>query len=210
MDQRPDLGSDCLMDDATGEHYHMQFVEEEGTRSSFQGVQAVIRQHGIFSAIYTDRGSHYWFTPEVGGKVDRERPTQFGRAMQQLGIEMIAAYSPQRRADAPNVPSVPTRIDWCASSPPSASRTCRRPTVTCASSICPSSTASSRAGARGRLSLRATGLDRPEGDPVRALRAYGATRQLPASFEGTVLQIPQQRHRCNFVKTKVARASLSG
>lgn len=85
------------MDDATGEHYHMQFVEEEGTRSSFQGVEAVIRQHGIFSAIYTDRGSHYWFTPEVGGKVDRERPTQFGRAMQQLGIEMIAAYSPQAR-----------------------------------------------------------------------------------------------------------------
>jgi hypothetical protein len=60
-------------------------------------VEAVIRQYGIFSAIYTDRGSQYWFTPEVGGKVDKERPTQFGRAMQQLGIEMIAAYSPQAR-----------------------------------------------------------------------------------------------------------------
>ena len=57
----------------------------------------MIRQYGIFSAFYSDRGSHHWFTPEVGGKVDKERPTQFGRVMQQLGIEMIAAYSPQAR-----------------------------------------------------------------------------------------------------------------
>jgi len=85
------------MDDATNEHYHMEFVEEEGLRSSFQGVEAVIRKHGIFSSIYTDRGSHYWYTPQVGGKVDKDRPTQFGRAMQQLGVEMIAAYSPQAR-----------------------------------------------------------------------------------------------------------------
>lgn len=55
------------------------------------------RAHGLFSALYTDRGSHYWFTPKAGGKVDKRSPTQFGRAMQQLGIEMIAAYSPQAR-----------------------------------------------------------------------------------------------------------------
>lgn len=85
------------MDDATNEHYAMQFVAEEGTHSSFQGVAAVIRSHGLFSALYTDRGSHYWFTPTAGGKVDKRTPTQFGRAMQQLGIEMIAAYSPQAR-----------------------------------------------------------------------------------------------------------------
>jgi transposase len=85
------------MDDATNEHYAMQFVEEEGTRSSLQGVEAVIREHGLFSAFYSDRGSHYWLTPEAGGKVDRRSPTQFGRAMRQLGIEMIPAYSPQAR-----------------------------------------------------------------------------------------------------------------
>jgi hypothetical protein len=83
------------MDDATGEHYGMEFVEEEGTRSSFSGVAAVIRARGLFSALYTDRGSHYWFTPYAGGKIDRRTPTQFGRALQQLGIEMIAAYSPR-------------------------------------------------------------------------------------------------------------------
>jgi hypothetical protein len=85
------------MDDATSEHYSMFFVEEEGTASSFRGVRDVIAARGLFSSFYSDRGSHYWHTPEAGGKVDRENPTQFGRAMKQLGIEMIAAYSPEAR-----------------------------------------------------------------------------------------------------------------
>ncbi len=85
------------MDDATGEHYSMFFVEEEGTQSSFQGVKEVIQTHGLFASLYTDRGSHYWHTPEAGGKVDKEMLTQFGRAMRQLGIEMIPAYSPEAR-----------------------------------------------------------------------------------------------------------------
>ena len=52
---------------------------------------------GLPSSLYTDRGSHYWHTPEAGGKVDRDHPTQFGRAMRQLGVEMIPAYSPEAR-----------------------------------------------------------------------------------------------------------------
>lgn len=85
------------MDDSTNEHYSMFFIDEEGTASSFQGVQDVILKKGLFSSIYTDRGSHYWFTPEAGGKVSKTQLTQFGRAMQQLGITMIPAYSPQAR-----------------------------------------------------------------------------------------------------------------
>ena len=85
------------MDDATSEHYSMFFVEEEGTVSSLQGVKDVIDQRGLFCSLYTDRGSHYWTTPEAGGKVDKVNLTQFGRALKQLGIEMIAAYSPQAR-----------------------------------------------------------------------------------------------------------------
>ena len=85
------------MDDASSEHYSMFFVEEEGTQSSFQGVNEVIDKHGIFASLYTDRGSHYWHTPEAGKKVDKENLTQFGRAMRQLGIEMIPAYSPEAR-----------------------------------------------------------------------------------------------------------------
>ncbi len=85
------------MDDATNEHYSMFFCEEEGTRSSFRGVREVIESKGLFCSLYTDRGSHYWHTPEAGGKVGKKNPTQFGRAMKQLGIEMIPAYSPQAR-----------------------------------------------------------------------------------------------------------------
>ena len=59
------------MDDATSEHYSMFFVQEEGTSSSLQGVRDVILQRGLFSSLYTDRGSHYWFTPECGGRVSK-------------------------------------------------------------------------------------------------------------------------------------------
>lgn len=85
------------MDDATSEHYAMFFVDEEGTASSFQGIRDVIFQRGLFSSLYTDRGSHYWFTPKEGGKVSKTQLTQFGRAMKHLGIQMIAAYSPEAR-----------------------------------------------------------------------------------------------------------------
>lgn len=85
------------MDDSTSEHYSMFFVDEEGTNSSFQGVRDVIIQRGLFSSLYTDRGSHYWYTPKEGGKVSKTQLTQFGRAMKHLGIQMIAAYSPEAR-----------------------------------------------------------------------------------------------------------------
>jgi Winged helix-turn helix len=85
------------MDDATNEHYSMFFVDEEGTASSFRGVHDVIASRGLFSSFYSDRGSHYWHTPEAGGKVDKNNLTQFGHAMKRLGIEMIAAYSPEAR-----------------------------------------------------------------------------------------------------------------
>jgi hypothetical protein len=85
------------MDDATSEHYSMFFVEEESTESSFTGVEETIIKKGLFCSLYTDRGSHYWNTPEAGGKVDKVNLTQFGRAMKQLGITMIAAYSPEAR-----------------------------------------------------------------------------------------------------------------
>ena len=95
----PDQQWDLIvtMDDATSEHYSMLFVEEEGTASSLRGVREVIEQRGLFSSFYSDRGSHYWHTPEAGGKVDKDNPTQFGRALKQLGIDMIAAYSPEAR-----------------------------------------------------------------------------------------------------------------
>ena len=85
------------MDDATSEIYSAIFVDEEGTMSSFLGVGDAIRAKGLFCSLYADRGSHYWHTPEAGGKVDKANPTQFGRALNQLGIELIPAYSPEAR-----------------------------------------------------------------------------------------------------------------
>ena len=85
------------LDDATGAIYSAFLVDEEGTMSSFAGAAEVIRQFGLFNSLYTDRGSHYWHTAKVGGKVDRDNPTQFHRAMSQLGIDMIPAYSPEAR-----------------------------------------------------------------------------------------------------------------
>jgi transposase len=85
------------MDDATSAIYSAFLVEEEGTASSFQGLREVIVQHGLFCALYTDRGSHYFHTPKAGEKVSKSRLTQVGRALKQLSIEHIAAYSPQAR-----------------------------------------------------------------------------------------------------------------
>ena len=85
------------LDDATSEIYSAFFVEEEGTLSSFQGVREVIEAQGLFSSLYTDRGSHDWHTEEAGGRVDNIRLTQGHRALQQLGITLIPAYSPEAR-----------------------------------------------------------------------------------------------------------------
>ncbi len=85
------------MDDATNESYSMFFCEEEGTMSSFRGLSETCKTHGLPCSLYVDRGSHYFFTPKAGEKVDKERLTQVGRAMKQLGIEMIPAYSPEAR-----------------------------------------------------------------------------------------------------------------
>jgi hypothetical protein len=85
------------MDDATGEHTSMFFCDQEGTASSFHGLGQTIARYGLFASLYSDRGSHYFITPEEGGKVDKLNLTEVGRALKQLGIEHIAAYSPQAR-----------------------------------------------------------------------------------------------------------------
>ena len=82
------------MDDADSTIYSAFFVAEEGTMSSFQGIRAVVERHGLFGSLYADRGSHYWTTTEAG-KVDKDNPVH--RALRQLGIELIPAYSPEAR-----------------------------------------------------------------------------------------------------------------
>jgi hypothetical protein len=85
------------LDDATSEIYSAFVVEEEGTASSFRGLAEVIERHGLFCELYTDRGSHYFHTPKAGEPVSKRVHTQVGRALAQLGIRHIAAYSPEAR-----------------------------------------------------------------------------------------------------------------
>ena len=86
-----------ILDDATSEIYYAQLVEEESTRTVMAGLREVIETKGLFCALYSDRGSHFFVTVKEGEKVDKSRLTQVGRAMKELGVQMIAAYSPQAR-----------------------------------------------------------------------------------------------------------------
>jgi hypothetical protein len=86
-----------ILDDATSEIYYAPLVEEEATRTGMAALREVIETKGLFCALYSDRGSHFFVTPKAGEKVDKHRLTQVGRAMKELGIQMIPAYSPQAR-----------------------------------------------------------------------------------------------------------------
>jgi len=86
-----------ILDDASSEIYYAQLVEEESTATMMAALREVVEQRGLFCALYSDRGTHFWLTPKAGELVDRQRLTQIGRALRDLGITMIPAYSPQAR-----------------------------------------------------------------------------------------------------------------
>jgi len=95
LDQSQDLI--VIFDDATSEVYDVQLVEEESTVTVMAALKRVVERRGLFCSLYSDRGSHMAWTPKAGGLVDRGHPTQIARALKQLGIELILAYSPQAR-----------------------------------------------------------------------------------------------------------------
>jgi transposase len=97
LEGKPALDLIVTMDDATGAIYSAFLIEEEGTASTFRALNEVFSRHGLPMSLYTDRGAHYFRTPEKGGEVDRSHLTQVGRALKQLGVEHIGAYSPQAR-----------------------------------------------------------------------------------------------------------------
>jgi hypothetical protein len=86
-----------ILDDASSEIYYAQLSEEESTLTVMAGLKEVIEGKGVFCALYSDRGSHFWLTPKAGGKIDPHRLRQVGRALRELGVQMIPAYSPQAR-----------------------------------------------------------------------------------------------------------------
>ena len=86
-----------IMDDASSEIYYAQLVAQESTGTVMAGLREVIEQQGVFCALYSDRASHFFLTPKAGEPVDHNRLSQVGRALRELGIQMIPAYSPQAR-----------------------------------------------------------------------------------------------------------------
>jgi hypothetical protein len=190
------------MDDATNEHYDMRFVEEEGTASSFLGIREVIRTQGLPCTFYSDRGSHYWITPEAGGKVDKEHPTQFGRALRQLGIEMIPAYSPEargrsERAFATHQNRLTKELALAGITDMAAAnrylREVYRPQFNAEFAV------PSREEGSAFVPWIGGNLDDILCEQIE--RKVGNDNCV--RFEGLTLQIPADRHRCNYVKAKV-------
>lgn len=191
------------MDDATNEHYSMFFCDEEGTQSSFQGVRDVIEGRGLFCSLYTDRGSHYWHTPQAGGKVDKVNLTQFGRAMGQLGIEMIPAYSPEARGRSERVFS--THQDRLVKELALAGITDMENANTyLTETYLPAYNAEFTQPSPEEGSAFVECRDLSVLDDIMCERYERTVRKDNCvHFKGLVLQIPADRHRCHYVKAKV-------
>lgn len=85
-------------EDATSELYSAFLVEEEGTFSIFCGLAEVIERHGLFSSLYTDRGSHYFFTPKVGGGSQRSSRRRSDEPCSSLASSTSPPTRPRRAA----------------------------------------------------------------------------------------------------------------
>ncbi|MHB8123520.1 MAG: ISNCY family transposase [Desulfuromonadaceae bacterium] len=190
------------MDDATNEHYSMFFCPEEGTVSSFQGVKGVIEKRGLFCSFYSDRGSHYWHTPEAGGKVDKSNPTQFGRAMAHFGITMIAAYSPEARGRSERAFSthqgrLPRELALVGITTMEEANRYLRETYLPAFNR----KFAHPAREEGSAFMQYIG---PSLDDVLCERYERAVQgDNCVKFENLVLQIPKDEYRCNYIKAKV-------
>jgi len=86
-----------ILDDATGEIYYAQLVKAESTSTVMTAIRQVVEKQGVFCSLYSDRAGHFWLTPKAGEPVDRQTLTQVGRALRDLSINLIPAYSPQAR-----------------------------------------------------------------------------------------------------------------
>lgn len=190
------------MDDADNTIYSAFFVEEEGTMSSFLGVRRVIETKGLFASLYVDRGSHYFLTPKAGGKIDPSHRTQFHRAMDQLGIELIAAYSPQARGRSERMfktlqDRLPKELTLAGISTMAAANRFLERTYLPAHNrrfrIAPADSGSAFVPFIG------PGL----ADILCLQHLRSVANDNTVRYNGLILQIPQDTHRCHYVKATV-------
>ena len=197
-----DLDLVVTLDDATGAIYSAILVEEEGTASSFLGLVETIAAHGLFRAFYTDRGSHYFHTPKAGGKVDKSKPTQVGRALAQLGITHIPSYSPEARGRMERV------FGTLQSRLPPELRLAEIATVEAANrylkeQFVPDFNARFAVPAAEEGSAFIPYAGRPLDDILCIQESRQVGRDNCVNWNGLALQIPPQRHRHHYVRATV-------
>lgn len=197
-----DIDLIVTMDDATGWIYSAFFVEQEGTMSSFVGLGETIRAHGLFGSLYSDRGSHYFYTPQAGGKVSKTLLTQVGRALKQLKIRHIPSYSPEGRGRMERVfGTLQKRL------PPLLRRagilTKEAANVYLRETYIPEHNArfGKAAAEPGTAFVPYNGAPLDEVLCVQEDRVVG--RDNCVSWSGKALQIPAQKHRRHYVKATV-------
>jgi hypothetical protein len=197
-----DLDLVVTLDDATGAIYSAILVAQEGTMSSFRGLAETIAEHGLFRAFYTDRGSHSFHTPKAGGKVDKTRLTQVGRALTQLGINHIASYSPEARGRMERV------FGTLQSRLPPELRLAEIATIAVANRY-PKEQFVPDYNARFAVPAAADGsafiayAGRPLEDVLCIQESRQVGRDNCVNWKGIALQIPPQRHRHHYVKATV-------
>ena len=194
-----DLDLIVTLDDATGAIYSAFLVEEEGTMSSFLGLGETIAANGLFGALYTDRGGHYFHTPKAGGKVDKTRLTQVGRALAQLGITHIPSYSPEARG------RMERAFETLQKRLPPELRLHGITTITAANRylkqrFVPDYNARFAIAAAEPGSAFLPYAGRPLGDVLSVQEDRQVGRDNCIQWNGRSLQIPPQRHRRHYVK----------
>ena len=201
LDQELDLI--VTMDDASSEIYSAFLVDEEGTMSTFQALGEVIAEQGLPCALYTDRASHYFDTPKAGAKVAKDQPTQVGRALAQLGIEHIPAYSPEARGRSERAfgtlqDRLPKELVLAGITTVEAARPVPQGNL-----ICPSTTPASRSCPSSR---RGPSSPMPPA-PIATFSGVQEERVVGndncVRYRGLALQIPPSPLRPHFVKVRV-------
>jgi transposase len=197
-----DLDLIVTLDDATGAIYSAILLAEEGTMSSFQGLAETIAEKGLFRAFYTDRGSHYFYTPKAGGRVDKSKPTQVGRALAQLGITHIPSYSPEARG------RMERAFGTLQSRLPPELRLAKIATVEAANrylkqEFVPDYNARFAVPAEEEGSAFIPYAGQPLADILCLQESRQVGRDNCVNWNGLSLQIPAQRHRHHYVKATV-------
>lgn len=197
-----DLDLVVTLEDATGAIYSAILVAEEGTASSFLGLAETIAERGLFRALYTDRGSHYFHTPKAGGRVDKSRLTQVGRALSQLGITHIPSYSPEARGRMERAfgtlqNRLPPELGLAAiATLEAANRYLKEHFV-------PDYNARFAVPAAEEGSAFIAYAGRPLADVLCIQESRQVGRDNCVNWDGISLQIPPQRHRHHYVKATV-------